>query len=55
MRGRSERGRPLGARLGLTAGTLMHRTTVCPEENKRTLIQLMITRDAVGVRVTRRW
>jgi hypothetical protein len=45
-----------GAGLGLAAGALMHRTTIVyPEPEKRTLILPVISRDAVGVRVTRRW
>ena len=46
----------LGAGLGLAAGAFMHRTTIVyPEPEKRTLILPVISRDAVGVRVSRRW
>jgi hypothetical protein len=46
----------LGAGLGLAAGALMHRTTIVyPEAEKRIRISPVISRDAVGVRVSRRW
>jgi hypothetical protein len=49
-------GGALGAGLGLAAGALMHRTTIVyPEPEKRTLFLPVISRHAVGVRVTRRW
>ena len=45
-----------GAGLGLAVGALIHRTTIVyPEAEKRILILPMISRDAVGVRVSRRW
>lgn len=45
-----------GAGLGLAAGALMHRTTIVyPEAEKRILVLPVISRDAVGVRVSRRW
>jgi hypothetical protein len=45
-----------GAGLGLAAGALMHRSTIVyAEPEKRTLILPVISRDAIGVRVTRRW
>jgi hypothetical protein len=46
----------VGAGLGLAVGALMHRTTIVyPEAEKRTLVLPVISRDAVGVRVSRRW
>jgi hypothetical protein len=46
----------LGAGLGLAVGALIHKTTVVyPEPEKRTFIVPAISRDAVGVRVSRRW
>ena len=46
----------LGAGLGLAAGGLMHRTTIVyPEAQKRTFILPVISRDAVGVRISRHW
>jgi hypothetical protein len=46
----------LGAGLGLGVGALIHTTTVIyPEPEKRTFIVPAISRDAVGVRVSRRW
>jgi hypothetical protein len=45
-----------GAGLGLAAGALMRSSTIVyPEPEKRTLILPVISRDAIGVRVTRRW
>ena len=45
-----------GAGLGLAVGALIHKTTIVyPEPEKRTLILPAISRDAVGVRVSRRW
>ena len=45
-----------GAGLGLAVGSLIHKTTtVYPEAEKRTLAVPVISRDAVGVRVSRRW
>ncbi len=45
-----------GAGLGLAVGALMHRTTIVyPEAEKRTLVVPVISRDAVGVRVSRYW
>jgi hypothetical protein len=45
-----------GAGLGLAVGALMHKTTIVyPEAEKRTLVLPVISRDAVGVRVSRRW
>ncbi len=49
-------GGALGAGIGLAAGALIHKTTtVYPEPEKRTLILPAISRDAVGVWVSRRW
>ena len=46
----------LGAGLGLAAGALMHRTTIVyPEAKKRTLASPVVSRDAVGVRVSLCW
>jgi hypothetical protein len=46
----------LGAGLGLVAGALMHTTTIVyPEPEKRTQIVPVISGNAVGVRITRRW
>jgi hypothetical protein len=46
----------LGAGLGLAAGALMHRTTIVyPEGEKRTVVLPILSRDAVGVRVSRSW
>lgn len=45
-----------GAGLGLAVGALIHKTTIVyPEPEKRTFIVPAISRDAVGVRVSRRW
>jgi hypothetical protein len=45
-----------GAGLGLAAGALIHKTTIVyPEAEKRTSILPVISRDTVGVRVSRRW
>ncbi|RPI56510.1 MAG: hypothetical protein EHM55_05110 [Acidobacteria bacterium] len=45
-----------GAGLGLAVGALIHRTTIVyPEAEKRTLILPLISRDAVGVRVSLCW
>jgi len=45
-----------GAGLGLAVGALIHKTTIVyPEPEKRTFILPAISRDAVGVRVSRRW
>jgi hypothetical protein len=46
----------LGAGLGLAVGALIHKTTVVyPKPEKRTFVVPVISRDAVGVRVSRRW
>jgi hypothetical protein len=46
----------LGAGLGLAVGALMHRTTIVyPEAEKHTFVFPVISRDAVGVRVSRSW
>jgi hypothetical protein len=46
----------LGAGLGLAVGALMHTTTIVyPEPEKRTFVVPAISRDAVGIRVSRRW
>jgi hypothetical protein len=47
----------VGAGLGLAVGALIHKTTIVyPEPEKRTFIIVpAISRDAVGVRVSRRW
>ncbi len=46
----------VGAGLGLAVGALMHRTTIVyPEAAKRTLVLPVISRGAVGVRVSRSW
>jgi len=46
----------VGAGLGLAVGALIHRTTIVyPEPEKRTFVLPAISRDAVGVRVSRRW
>lgn len=46
----------VGAGIGLAVAALMPRTTtVFPEAEKRTLILPVISRDAVGVRVSRYW
>jgi len=45
-----------GAGLGLAVGALIHKTTIVyPEPEKRTFVVPAISRDAVGVRVSRRW
>lgn len=45
-----------GAGLGLAVGALIHRTTIVrPEAEKRIRILPVISRDAVGVRVSQRW
>ena len=45
-----------GAGLGLAVGALIHKTTIVyPEAEKRTLILPVISRDAVGVRVSLYW
>ena len=45
-----------GAGLGLAVGALMHKTTIVyPEPEKQTFVLPAISRDAVGVRVSRRW
>jgi len=45
-----------GAGLGLALGALIHKTTIVyPEAEKRTLVLPVISRDAVGVRVSRLW
>jgi hypothetical protein len=45
-----------GTGLGLAVGALIHKTTpVYPEAKGRTVILPVISRDAVGVRVSRRW
>jgi len=37
-------------------GALIHKTTIVyPEAEKRTLIVPVISRDTVGIRVSRRW
>jgi len=46
----------LGAGLGLAVGALLHKTTIVyPEAPKRTLVLPVISRDAVGVRVSLCW
>jgi hypothetical protein len=46
----------LGAGLGLAVGALIHTTTIVyPEPEKRTFVVPLISRGAVGVRVSRRW
>jgi hypothetical protein len=46
----------LGAGIGFAVGALIHKTTIVyPEPEKRTLILPAISRDAVGVWVSRRW
>ena len=46
----------LGAGLGLAVGALIHKTTIVyPEPEKRTFVVPVISRDAVGVRVSQRW
>ncbi|MBI3401254.1 MAG: hypothetical protein HY048_07510 [Acidobacteria bacterium] len=46
----------LGAGLGLAVGALIHRTTIVyPEPEKRTVVSPAISRNAVGVRISRRW
>jgi hypothetical protein len=46
----------VGASLGLAVGALIHRTTIVyPAAEKRTLALPVISRDAVGVRVSRSW
>ncbi len=46
----------LGAGLGLAVGTLIHRTTIVyPEPETQTFVLPVISRGAVGVRVSRRW
>jgi hypothetical protein len=46
----------LGAGLGLAVGALIHRTTIVyPEAEKRPFVSPLISRDAVGVRVSRYW
>jgi hypothetical protein len=45
-----------GAGLGLAVGAVIHKTTIVyPEPEKRTFVQPVISRDAVGVLVSRRW
>jgi hypothetical protein len=46
----------LGAGLGLAVGALIHKTTIVyPEPEKRTFVGPAISRDGVGVQVSRRW
>jgi len=46
----------VGAGLGLAVGALIHRTTIVyPELEKRTVVSPAISRNAVGIRVSRRW
>src|SRR3990172_9348314 len=46
----------LGAGLGLAVGALIHKTPIVyPEAEKRTLVLPVISRDAVGVRVSLYW
>lgn len=46
----------LGAGLGLAAGALMHRTTIVyPEADRRVFVSPVISRDGVGVQVSRQW
>jgi hypothetical protein len=46
----------LGAGLGLAVGAVIHRTAVVyPEPDSKVFVLPMISRDAVGVRVSRRW
>ena len=45
-----------GAGLGLAVGALMHRTTIVyPAAEQRTLVLPAMSRDAVGVRISRTW
>ena len=49
-------GSAFGAGAGLAVGALIHKTTIVyPEPEKRTFIVPAISRDAVGVRVSRYW
>ena len=49
-------GGAFGAGLGLAVGALIHKTTIVyPEAEKRTFILPVISRDAVGVRVSLYW
>jgi hypothetical protein len=46
----------LGAGLGLAVGAVMHQTVVVyPEPDRKVFVLPVISRDAVGVRVSRRW
>lgn len=46
----------LGAGLGLAVGALIHKTTIVfPEAEKRTVVVPVVSRDAVGVRVSLSW
>ncbi|MGE0702488.1 MAG: hypothetical protein AB7P22_00985 [Vicinamibacterales bacterium] len=46
----------LGAGLGLAVGAVIHRTAVVyPEPDRKVFVLPLISRDAVGVRVSRRW
>lgn len=49
-------GSAIGAGLGLAAGALMQKTTIVyPQSEQRTLVLPVISRHAVGVRVSRVW
>jgi hypothetical protein len=46
----------LGAGAGLAVGALIHRTTIVyPQAERRISILPVVSRDAVGVRVSRSW
>jgi len=46
----------LGAGLGLAVGALIHKTAIVyPETQRRRFVVPVISRDAVGVQVSRRW
>ena len=46
----------LGAGLGLAVGALMHRTTIVyPEADRRVFLRPVISRNAIGVQVSRQW
>jgi hypothetical protein len=46
----------LGAGLGLAVGAVIHQTAVVyPEPDRRVFAMPIISRDAVGVRISRRW
>jgi hypothetical protein len=46
----------LGAGLGLAVGAVIHQTAVVyPEPDTKVSVLPVISRDAVGIRVSRRW